>query len=317
MEVIRGIISKAVRIEEAERKILSTNIINRFSEYLDVSSNTVRIYKTGISRLMSYLNNHSVNSPKREDILNFKRYLVAEGKKSSTVALYLSSVRRFFSWCETERIYPNIAQGIKAPKQDRGHKRDCLTPQGMKAIMQGINRNSLEGKRNYAMIALMTCGGLRTVEVIRANVEDIRILGDSTVLYVQGKGRSDKKEFIKITPKVGEALREYFKARGHVSSTEPLFSSLSRRNSGQRLTTRSISGISKSAMKEAGYDSPRLTAHSLRHTAVTLALTAGQTLAEVQMFARHSNISTTQIYAHNLERLNSMCEASISDAIFA
>ena len=295
---------------------ITTEIINSYVEYLDVSEATIRTYLTGIRRLLKYLSERDIKVPNQKDIQDYKREILRDGLKSSTVALYLTSIRRFFSWTAQRGLYANIAEGIKSPKQDKGHKKDYFSAESIKAIMKGIDRSTLEGKRNYAMIALMTCGGLRTVEVIRANVEDMRTLGDVTVLYVQGKGRTDKKEFIKITSKVADALREYFHARGHVSENEPLFTSMSRRNSGKRLTTRSISGICKSAMRKAGYDSARLTAHSLRHTAVTLALTAGQTLAEVQMFARHSSITTTQIYAHNLERINSMCEASISEAIF-
>lgn len=305
-----------VKSIEIYKSGITAEIIRRYVEYLDVSEATVKIYLTGIRRLLRYLSERDIKAPSRNDIIEYKREILKEGLKSSTVALYLTSIRRLFAWTAQQGLYANIAEGIKSPKQDKGHKKDYLSADAMKAIMKGISRNSVEGLRNYAMIALMTCGGLRTVEVIRANVEDIRTLGDVTVLYVQGKGRTDKKEFIKITPKVADALREYFQARGHVSENEPLFVSESRRNSGKRLTTRTVSGVCKHAMRQAGYDSPRLTAHSLRHTAVTLALTAGQTLASVQMFARHTSISTTQIYAHNLERINSMCEASISEAIF-
>ena len=72
----------------------------------------------------------------------------------------------------------------------------------------------------------------------------------------------------------------------------------------------------KSSLVEAGYNSETLTAHSTRHTAVTLALLGGQKLEEVQQFARHQNIQTTLIYAHNLERANNQCEATIARAIF-
>jgi integrase len=66
----------------------------------------------------------------------------------------------------------------------------------------------------------------------------------------------------------------------------------------------------------AGYDSSRLTAHSLRHTAVTLSLLGGKSLQEVQQFARHTNIATTQIYAHNLDRAKNNCEEVVAKAIF-
>lgn len=69
-------------------------------------------------------------------------------------------------------------------------------------------------------------------------------------------------------------------------------------------------------MRNAGYDSDRLTAHSLRHTAITLSLKNGESLQEVQQFARHTNINTTLIYAHNLEREQNTCSNTISNSIF-
>ena len=304
------------RISTVKSIIISDTVIKSFIDFLDVSPLTVKTYKAGIARLIGYLKSEGITKPEREHIKNFKASLLSCGCKPATVAAYLSAVRRFFDWTESEGLYPNITRGIKAPKQDKGHKRDFLSANALQNMMMGINRNTLEGKRNFALLALMATGGLRTVEVVRANVEDLSTLGGVPVLFVQGKGRTDKKDFVKLTPEVAGALREYLEARRPVEDTAPLFASCSRRNRGGRLTTRTISGVAKSAMVKAGYNSPRLTAHSLRHSAVTLALLAGMSLAEVQYFARHSNISTTQIYAHNVDRLRSGCEASISNAIF-
>ena len=83
------------------------------------------------------------------------------------------------------------------------------------------------------------------------------------------------------------------------------------------MTTRTISGIAKTTMQEAGYNSSRLTAHSLRHSAVTLAVLGGMPLQEVQTFARHSNVDTTLIYVHTVDRMKSMCENVVSDMIFS
>ena len=106
------------------------------------------------------------------------------------------------------------------------------------------------------------------------------------------------------------------KARGTVAVTDPLFASTSNNSKGRRMTTRSVSGIVKDRLVAAGYDSSRLTAHSLRHTAVTLSLLGGEDLQRVQQFARHSNLATTMIYAHNLDRAKNKCEATIANAIF-
>ena len=81
------------------------------------------------------------------------------------------------------------------------------------------------------------------------------------------------------------------------------------------MTARTVSRIAKTAMQGHGIDSPRLTAHSLRHTAVTLALLAGAPLQEVQAMARHRSINTTMIYAHNLNRMKAGAEHSIDELI--
>ena len=296
---------------------ITPKVINRFVEFLDVAPLTLRSYKAGISQFMNYLHLNGISRPSRDDVNGFKKMLTEAGRKPATVALYLSALRRFFDWTATEGIYPDITAGIKAPRQDKGHKRDFLPAPALKTVLTGIDRSTLEGKRNYAMMLLMTTGGLRTIEITRANVEDISTRGGCAVLYVQGKGRTSKADYVKLPAPALESLNEYLKARGQVRQSDPLFASCSRRNYGQRLTTRTVSGVCKTAMCAAGYNSNRLTAHSLRHSAVTLALMAGQTLAEVQYFARHSSINTTMIYAHNVERLKSDCEASILGAVFS
>ena len=79
---------------------------------------------------------------------------------------------------------------------------------------------------------------------------------------------------------------------------------------------RMISKIVKDAMLAAGLDSPRLSAHSLRHTAVTLALKGGEKLEAVREFARHNDINTTLIYSHAIELEYNTCSLTIEEAIF-
>lgn len=162
--------------------------------------------------------------------------------------MYLSALRRFFEWLESEHLYSNITAGIKSPKQDIGHKRDALSAPQLKASLQGIDRSTLEGKRNYAIFALVSTTGLRTIEVVRADVGDIHEVQGVPVLYIQGKGRTSKSEFVKLSEPVMQAITEYLSARGQVQESDALFVSCSRRNKGQRLTTRTVSGICKGAM---------------------------------------------------------------------
>ena len=297
-------------------RIVVNEVLADFITYIDASFTTVKTYHKSLRQMFSYLSSRGISKPTRENLLEFRQYLEDTNHKPTTITLYLAAARRFFTWCESKGIYPNIAGGIKAPRISKGHKKDYLSASQIKQIMSNINRDSLEGKRNYAIIALMSTTGLRTIEITRANIEDMRNIGGVTVLYVQGKGKTDKADFVKLEQPVIKAIQEYLKERGQVKENEPLFASCSRRNKGGRLTTRTISSICKQSMIKTGFNSSRLTAHSLRHSAITIALMSGINLADVQAYARHTSINTTMIYAHNVNRLKSLCEQSISNAIF-
>lgn len=295
---------------------VTNELYQQFVAYLDAKPKTVETYTKALRQLDSYFVAHGIRQPKREDVLAFREDLKATGHKPTTIQNYITAARLFFSWLEQAGIYPNIAAHVKGAKLDREHKKNYLTSRQVKAVLADIDRTTLQGKRDYAMLVLMVTGGLRTVEVERADIGDMQTLGDSTVLYIQGKGRDEKTEYVKLDAHVEAAIRDYLKARGEAKPDAPLFASTSNNNRGKRMTTRAISGIAKAHMVEAGYNSDKLTAHSLRHTAVTLSLLAGQPLEEVQQFARHANISTTMIYNHALDKAKNGCSAAIANAIF-
>ena len=291
------------------------DLAKRFSDYLDISALSVKSYNVGVKKFLMFLHCNGISNPTRDTILLYKKELISK-HSANTVSLYLSALRRFFAWCESEGLYQDITRGVKSPRIDKGHKKDCFSANQIRQIITDIDRQSLKGKRDYALFTLLSATGLRTVEVMRADICDIRVIQGENCLFIQGKGKTSKADFVKLSEPVMKAISEYLKARGNISPNEPLFASLSHRNAGKRITTRSISRICKTAMRNAGFDSRRLTAHSLRHTAVTLALLAGMNLHDVSQFARHSSINVTLIYSHDVERLKSHVESAISAAIF-
>ena len=76
--------------------ILSRDITTRFFAFLDVSQPSARSYFSGIKQFITFLHSKSVTVPTRETIIDFKKSLVAKGKKTATIALYLSALQRFF-----------------------------------------------------------------------------------------------------------------------------------------------------------------------------------------------------------------------------
>lgn len=290
-------------------------LAGHFIGFLDVAPRSIEAYRASIRMMLAYFNSRNITHPGREDILQYKERLKRD-YKPATISLHMTAARLFFRWTAQEGFYPNIADHVKGAKLDRGHKKDYLTSAQVKAVFSTAAENTETSKRDYAILALMVTAGLRCIEVERANIEDLRTAGDSVVLYIQGKGHEEKTEYVKIVPQVEKAIREYLKARGENYGKAPLFASTSNNSRGGRITTRSISRIVKDHMKAAGYDSDRLTAHSLRHTCATLNLLNGGTPQETQQLLRHTSINTTMIYSHALERANNHSEARIAAVIF-
>ena len=290
-------------------------LYKQYANYIDASPKTIATYTGNLKQFLRYLEQRNISEPTRNDVIAYRDSL--SGKcKPTTIQNYIEAVKVFFNWTESTGLYPNIAKHVKGVKLSKEHRKDFLTPSQIKNVVSKIDLSTIQGKRDFVIVGLMAVAGLRDIEIHRANVGDLETMQQAPVLYIQGKGRQDKEDYIKIPLIIFNTLQEYLNAVKERNETAPLFVSLSRNSYGNRLSLRSISGIAKHYMRMAGYDSKRLTAHSLRHSAVTILLLEGKTLQEAQQFARHTNITTTEIYAHNLDRIKSDNEETIANAIF-
>lgn len=298
------------------QQCINEMLLNRFIQSIDAKPKTGETYSRALRQFFRFLALTDTTQPSREDVLAFKEKM-RQTLKPGTIQLYIIALRQFFRWTAQEGFFPNIAENIKGAKVQRGHKKGYLTSAQAKEMLSRIDQTTLQGARDHAMLALMLTTGLRTIEVARANVDDLRTNGESTILYIQGKGMEEKNEYVKVANPVEKSIRAYIRDVGQIEKEQPLFYSLSNKNRRERLTTRSISRIVKTRLKNAGYDDERLTAHSLRHTAGTLNLLNGGTLEETQQLLRHSNINTTMIYSHHVQRINNDSESRIAGAIFS
>ncbi len=232
----------------------------------------------------------------------------------STVRLALTAVKQFCRFLATEGILNNnIAAWIKAPKVCNSHKRDAIDAKDCKTILDTIDVSSVNGLRNKAILALMMACGLRSVEVVRADVNDIFQDSGDWYLRVQGKGHDEKDAVVKLPKQVRYLIDSYLDKRGDRQGA--LFKSRKSCNE-HRLTTFAVSHIAKAAFRHSGFNSPRLSCHSCRHSAATNALRAGETIEHVQMMLRHNSIVTTFIYRHDLERKDNQVEQAVADSIF-
>lgn len=243
--------------------------------------------------------------------------------KPNTIKLYLQSVRQFFSWTAANGYYPNIAANVHAPKiRQDAHKKDALTAADVLTIEKSIeaaaaekietaadkekdtagriSRATEQGKRLYAMYTLAVNAGLRTIEISRANVRDLEVRNGAAVLYIWGKGHTEPDTRKPLAPEVYAALRAYLDSRSDKpAGNSPLFVSTGNRSGGKRIAETTISKMLKQAMKQAGFDSERITPHSLRHTAGNNVMQlTGDNLFITQSYMRHTDPKTTEIYLH-------------------
>jgi integrase/recombinase XerC/integrase/recombinase XerD len=288
-------------------------LVDRFIEAQDVKQSSKLLYRRTLKQYFNWVESKSylLSEIARPQLLEYKDELLRSGMSSLTVGSYITSVRRFYEWAEANKYYPNVAKGIKTPKRKQQFKKQPLLPAQATELLSYYQDKAL---RDYAIVNLLLRTGLRTIEVIRANVEDITFKGSQRVLLVQGKGRDERDNFVILTDKAYQPIADYLATRGKVNSSEPLFTSTSNNSKGERLSTRSISYIAKEGLKAIGLDERSFTAHSLRHTTAVNILRAGGSLETAQFTLRHSNPATTQIYTATLNeerRLQNSGEALI------
>ncbi len=272
-------------------------LVDRFIASQDVKESSKKLYRRTLKQYFNWIEEkrYFLGDVARPQLLEYKEGLLSSGMSSLTVSSYITSVRRFYEWTEANKIYPNIAKGIKTPRRKQQFKKQPLLPSQATELL-----NHYKGARDYAIISLLLRTGLRTIEIIRANVEDIVFKGSQRVLLVHGKGRDEKDNFVLLTDKTYQPLKAYLETRIDPKGSEPLFTSSSNNNQGKRLTTRSISFIAKEGLKAIGLDSKEFTAHSLRHTTAVNILRAGGSIETAQFTLRHTNPATTQIYTATL-----------------
>ena len=306
-------------------KHFGDNLIERFVKFAGVKPESQRTYAKALRQLFAYLADNSITNPTRENLIDWVDGMKAEKKSASTIQLYLTATKIFFRWTAQEGIFANIADHMKSGvKLSHNHKKDALSTDQCAELIKNVKciskvkgqRNELQELRDKAILSLMTTAGLRTIEVVRADVGNLRFERGKVFLYVQGKGHDDADEKVLIGKKTYKAIQAYLKIRGKYDGNSPLFASTSRRNRGARLTTQTIRAMVKKNLRGIGLDSPRLTAHSLRHSVATNLIFAGVELPRVQMVLRHKDISTTMIYANAWERYQNDGEQILENAIF-
>lgn len=275
-------------------------LVATFVASQDVKESSRKLYTRTLSQFFLWVETSGklLDSLSLTDILEYKDKLLSSGLSSLTVGSYLVVVRKFYEWAEAHKLYPNVAKGVKTPKRVQAFKKQHLTDSKSRELLNHFQALSL---RDFAIVNLILRTGLRTIEVVRADIGDITFKGERRVLMVWGKGHTEKDDFVVLSDKAYEPIKNYLETRKGAKSGEPLFISNSRQNKGERLTTRTVSGICKDGLRAIDLDGKEFTAHSLRHTTAVAILTHGGSITDVQEVLRHNSPTTSQIYTESIK----------------
>jgi len=241
-----------------------------------------------------------------EHLQKYRAYLIERYNSAKSINLALSSVRSLYRFLHEQNIVssdPTV--NLKNIKENQGVRRSALSREQIAVILHKLNTSQkLKAKRDRTIFLLLTMNGLRVSELCNLKIEDIDLHQGARVAYLLRKGYTDKTAYVKLQDKTYAMILDFIGTRtsGYVFTG----------SNGEKLHSDSVSRIVKKIFRDSGYDSAKLTCHSLRHTYAILSLEGGSTLVSLMNSMNHKNPGTTAHYLHSFDRINNSAEDAVS-----
>lgn len=279
----------------------------RFLEYLEIergrSVKTIENYDRYLERFFAFV---KVTDPKQlteEQVREFRLYLNRQpgtkvgGKqdpmKRRTQNYYLIALRAFLKFLRKRGIpslNPERIELAKVPERSL----DLISAAELARLMAAPKADTLEGKRDRAILELLFSTGLRISELCALSIDDVDLSRDE--FSVRGKG--DKVRVVFLSDEAKAMVRDYLAARKDMD--DALFVRYGKKahiGEDARVTPRTVQRLLKQYATKAGI-TRKVTPHVIRHSFATDLLSNGADLRSVQALLGHANIGTTQIYTH-------------------
>ncbi len=240
----------------------------------------------------------------RTVVLRYRFFLEQKNLAPSTINVRLAAVRRLaYEASDTGLLSPDLAAGIRRVK---GAKRlgvwigNWLTIDQSRTLL-GKPSDSLRGKRDRAILALLIGCGLRRAELVGLRTGDFQVREEHCVIAdLVGKGKHIRTVPVPFWAK--RAVDEWTGAAAITSGT--IFRRVSRLDKiwGDGITPKAIWHVVKAAAKRA--DIKSLAPHDLRRTCARLCHLAGGELEQIQFLLGHASVQTTERYLGCKQRLS-------------
>jgi integrase/recombinase XerC len=219
------------------------------------------------------------------------------GLKSPTINRRLAVIKSLVSYAYNCGYCEFMIDTIKGEKIELYRDTTGIDPEAFKRVLGGIDRETLKGIRDYALLILLWSNALRRSEVSKANIGDFD--QKSKTLRIFGKGRGNNAETVSLGTGTVTAIESWLTARGEHDPDKALFCSINPGYRDGRLCPQGIYNIVSDRCQDAGI-TKTMSPHRIRHSSITAALEATNgDVRRVQKLSRHSSLNTLLIYDDN------------------
>ncbi len=260
-----------------------------------LADNTIVSYRRDLTAYVGWLAGHHTE-PERIDqqrILDYLHRLKEEGKSARTLSRHISSIRSFHQFLLRDQVMktdPTVH--LELPKLEKKLPR-VLSVKEIDRVITAAGTDTLQNKRDTAILELLYGTGMRVSELIGMDTEDLNV----TMGFARVFGKGSKERIIPLGSTAVKACTSYLEAVRPEFVSGTATDALFVNSRGGRLTRQSIWSLLKDVSERAGL-SRKLTPHMLRHSFATHLVENGADLRAVQEMLGHADISTTQIYTH-------------------
>lgn len=279
----------------------------KFFEYLEIergrSVKTILNYERYIDRFIAFSKVKNVSEITEEQVREFRLHLNRqsgtkvggryEPMKRRTQNYYLIALRAFLKYLRKRGITSLSPERIELAKVSE-RSLDLISENELNRLLNAPKSDTLEGKRDRAILELLFSTGLRISELCSLSIDDVDLTRDE--FPVRGKG--DKIRVVFLSDAAKEAIKNYLASRKDME--DALFIRYGKKahiGEEARVTPRAVQRLLKSYAAKVGI-TRKVTPHVIRHSFATDLLSNGADLRSVQALLGHAHIGTTQIYTH-------------------
>ena len=267
------------------------------------SNHTRRVYRRDIENFLADLNLElgkflTLDRHKAFELVSrYKGELIKNNLKSATINRRLAAIKSLVAFSYNCGHCEFMLESVKGEKLSAYRDTSGVDPDTFKRVLSGIDRTSLKGVRDYALLMLLWSNALRRSEVSKASIADFDPM--TKTLRIFGKGRGTQSEIVSLGTGTVTAIEAWLEARGETNHDKALFVSVNPGYRDGRLSTQGIYNIVSDRCQDAGI-TKTMSPHRIRHSSITAALEATNgDVRRVQKLSRHSSLNTLLIYDDN------------------